>query len=190
VRKLRALALSSAAGTVVAVACAVSAPAVTTGCQTHQCDADFICINNLTPLTSCTQGYAPYQHVDYDPDGSRITWMTSGATDPWLDFPGQRTFTLFLTPPNMSPSISDLLAYPEGGTPEWEIENFNTYVSTLEDTAEAGDTLVSAGGQLDEITALNAIAINTYNATCAHYYLRAVLSIVRYNPTRPADGGS
>jgi hypothetical protein len=191
VPRLRAVALSSAGASAIAVVCAASAPAVSTGCQTHQCDPDCVWLNNATSPQSagsiCEQGEAPDQYFTYD-GADHIVWATSGMTDPWLDFPGQRTWTLYLTPPGMSPSLSDLLFVPDGGTPEWRIEAPTIWISTLPQQSDPGDTMTPASGQLAELPFVDGVSVTVTNATCAHYYLYVQVDAYR-NVQTPPDGG-
>jgi hypothetical protein len=101
-------------GAVAAIAAALGArrlPATAgLGCQTHACDADFVCIDasGLMKLVPQASACTPSTHGDtpipgynttVDVNGSTLTWASSATNGPWLDFPGSRTYIINLPAP-------------------------------------------------------------------------------------------
>jgi hypothetical protein len=148
VKKLRALGAGGACLTVLGVACAFAAPAVTTtACTTHQCDTDFVNIDQSTG------GFVG----DLQPLGpGTAMWESSAIDGTWIDFPGMRTY--FFSLPQYFVPIG--LPLP--------------YVATAPDAndPDAGPvTYVLASGQLAEFGGYVNGGFLVTNSTCAEYYL-------------------
>jgi len=79
------------------------------GCQTHECDPDFVCVDGsglmkfvsqASDCTPTTRGDTPIAGhngsviTSVDPMTGKeiLTWYTSSLTGPWLDYPGNRTY--------------------------------------------------------------------------------------------------
>ena len=149
------------------IACALAAPAVTTGCTTHQCDSDFVDINQSTGMNI----------GDVQASGTGFAlWESSPFDGTWIDFPGQRTY--FFTLPAGFVAVQPPTA--------WVATDLNPNPS-------GGATIVLGGGQLAEISNVggNGGFLIT-NGTCAEYYLYvSVLGIYApAGPTSPADAAT
>ncbi len=147
-----------------------------TGCTTHQCDSDMVCIDStgsmktISDASECTPIITggtklPFYNLDVWNNAGALFWETSSLLGPWLDFPGQRTYIINL-PPGLA-GQRDLAVFP--------------YVSS--DNAadmEAGAPHMNytpASGQLTEFTnAGTSLQLSVVNATCVGYGLRLVVS--------------
>lgn len=154
------LGLGSACLAGVGITVAVAASSAATGCTTHQCDTDFVDIDQSTgtsvgELQVLSPGVA--------------LWESSPVDGPLIDFPGQRTY-LFTLPPGFQPLSPPL-----------------PYVAT---DPNAGTSVVAAGqlAQIAPYAAAQPgqTSFNITNATCAEYYL--YVSILGTVP--PADAGT
>lgn len=100
-----------------------------------------------------------------------LTYATSRTTGPWLDLPGNGTIEIDFP--------------PELGVPyDWSVK-----VSTSQyQGPDAGFTLTTAAGQLDETTSLSGSTFSVTNTTCAEYFAQIILY---WLPTASsADGGT
>jgi len=129
--------------------CVTAATAAgTAGCTSHDCDG------TNTVVDGGTAGSAGRMWAESD----RLVWETSPADGPWIDFRG---------------SSSIQLNYPPGFTDPYD---WTVWVSTSQyQGADASFTLTTASGQLDEVFSKSATSLTFLNATCAEYYMRAVL---------------
>jgi hypothetical protein len=156
------------------VAVALAAPAVSTGCQTHQCDSDQIDL-------SYDGGLDGEDLVPLVPDSGLVLWQSSQFTatndnpaPAWLSFPGQMTY-FFIFPKYFTPLQPPV-----------------AYVSTVQSPdPTGGPAFVLAGGQLAEINDVGAFAafqygFNITNATCAYYYLYVSVLGTYTPPDQPA----
>jgi hypothetical protein len=120
-------------------------------CTTHQCDGDF-------------QDYFGGHVVDPD------TYETNAFDEPWLDYPGMRTF---------------LIHFPiDFGRPPVSVE---AYVATDPNANGPGQQWAEAAGNLAEISLASSAGIFVTNSTCSAYYLRVV---VNFPPAAVTDGGT
>jgi hypothetical protein len=80
------------------------------GCQTHACDASFVCIDTsglmkfVSQASDCTPSTLgdmpiPGYNTTVDVSGSTRTWTSSSTNGPWLNFPGNRTYIINLPAP-------------------------------------------------------------------------------------------
>jgi hypothetical protein len=188
-RAVRLLAVPCAIACV-ALAAAATVPAAG-GCTTHQCDPSCVRIG-AAPDPSCT-GSNPGNSVHAYRNGDEIVWETSDSVfDPWLDYPGQRTYEL-----NWQSTIrSD---FPDVDLCTLHVVSVDSYISTDQN----GINFVPAAGQLVETTyplvvdddaelphdaGLDADGaatageqangqVNVFNGTCAEYFLRVVVTL-------------
>jgi hypothetical protein len=129
---------------------AFSAATAAAGCTTHQCDAsgpfDF-------PATDASADAAVVPRVTLLGDG-QIRWESSPFDGPWLDFPGQRTYTIRFPLPFASP--------PE----------IAFYIAA--DAAAAQANFVVGGANLAQFSELTVTGVSVFNPSCADYGLRVV----------------
>ena len=153
--RLRALGAGGACVTALGVACVFAAQATTTGCTTHQCDSDFV---NIDQSTGMFVG-------DIQPG----FWESSPFDGDWIDFPGERTYFFSLPQyftPN-SPPEAWVATAPDATDPD------------------GGATYVQAGGQLAEFGRFVNGGFFVTNATCAEYYLYVKVSGTYAPPPTP-----
>jgi hypothetical protein len=153
---------------------AVGAP-TTTGCQTHECDPDIVCIDvtgmeKIVPnAAACTPpdggslvaegpGWTPVPNynTNVNVNGNTLTWTTSSLSGPWLDYPGNRTYIINFPPPFGTAAV--LPPYP---------------VLSADNPLDASphDNFISGLGYLGEFTNLTNQQVTVNNASCAHYFL-------------------
>jgi hypothetical protein len=172
--KLRALGLGSACVAAVGVAVALAAPAVTTGCETNQCNPEYI---NTVPDAGVASGY----FRTLDPATGLTRWESVPVDGTWDDFPGGAIYF-----------------FGFGGSNFEAVEAPLPYVSTdpIPYAADASGAYVQAGGQLAELSSANFSSLDGFkvtNSTCAHYYLYvSVLGIIPPPAPAPppADAGT
>jgi hypothetical protein len=152
-----------------AVACGVAASgATTTACTTHQCDSDFV---NIDQTAGTLVG-------ELDPPVAGYTTWESGPIDgDWIDFPPARTY-FFEFPPGFTPTGPPL-----------------PYVGTGPDPTTPGDggqSYVLGGGQLAEFGPYVNGGFLVSNGTCAEYYLWLSVPGIYTPPPPPAadDAGA
>jgi hypothetical protein len=129
----------------------VIAPVGGVACTTHQCDGDF-------------QDFFGGRVVDAN------TYETNAIDEPWLDYPGQRSY---------------LIHFPIdfGRPPLWT----DTYVATDPNANAPGNQWAQTAGNLAEMGVASSTAIFVHNDTCADYYLRVV---VHFPPVEATDAGA
>ena len=166
--KLRALGVGSACVTVLVVACALAAPAGTTGCTTHQCDTP--------PLLPGPPGSDFHTFA-----GDLVLWESSPAEGTWIPFPHEQTYSFAL--PGYFVPLNPPQAWISTG-------------AALGDPT-SGATTVPAAGQLTEIATFDTIfpdggppfqIFNVTNGTCADYYLS--VSVLGWFPPPSSDAGT
>jgi hypothetical protein len=152
---------------VVGVIAASAAVPAATGCTTHQCDTDCVWVGATAPA-NCSQGYAPDANL-FHVGSDEVVWESSPVQGTWIDFPGGRTYT-FIWPTEI---LDDLGA-------GWEVQYPVVSVSTQADNGStAGAVSSMAAGQLAEITSLSNYGFGVGNASCAEYYIRVEVHVVR-----------
>lgn len=159
------LGLGSACLAGVGIAVAVAASSATTGCTTHQCDTDFV---NIDQSTGAFVG-----------DVHQITptvaiWESSPLDGTWIDFPGQRTY-FFSLPANFQP-----------------IQILSTMIATdatPDDVDAGGGTYAFAAGQLAQFGNFVNGGFLITNDSCAEYFL--YVSVLGTVPApAPDDAGT
>lgn len=181
--KLRALGVGWACLATLGVGVALVAPTATTGCQTHQCDFEFISTIPDGGFVS-----AGSDVVTLDPATGYSLWESSPIEGEWRDFPGNAMY-----------------GFGWGGFNFRPIGPPSALVATDPSpyAADAGGTYVVAGGQLAEFSQSGLVTyadgtqvaggLNVENATCAHYYVYvSVYGIVPppQPPPPPPDAGN
>jgi hypothetical protein len=143
------------------IACAIAASgATTTACTTHQCDSDFV---NIDQAAGTFVG-------ELEPPVNGVTTWVSGPFDgEWIDFPPERTY-FFSLPQYFTPIGPPLPYVGTGADPT---------------NPDSGQTYVLAGGQLAEFGAYVNGGFLVTNATCAEYYLWVSVP-GSYEPPAPA----
>lgn len=153
-----------------AVVGAASMPA-STGCTTHQCDADCVSLGGPSPDGwGCAEDPATYGNFGNlaQPDAKTMVWETSSAaTGTGIDFPGQRKYVVWW-PPAMKAFID---SSPAG----WVVQ-IDPYVSTTP-TDPGYPTSVNAAGELAEFGGIADTGFQIVNPTCTEYYLRIVVTV-------------
>ncbi len=153
---------------------AVGAP-TTTGCQTHECDPEFVCVDvtgmeKIVPSAAdCTPpdggslvaegaGWTPVPNynTNVNVNGNTLTWTTSSLSGPWLDYPGNRTYIINFPPPLGAASI--LTVYP---------------LLSADNPLDASphQNFISGPGYLAEFKYVTNQQLTVNNASCAHYSL-------------------
>ncbi|HXN34370.1 MAG TPA: hypothetical protein VN894_21055 [Polyangiaceae bacterium] len=160
------------------------AAAAATGCYTHQCDPSSFVVT-VGPASACEGGVFcdgpdAGSLVIAEPDGSgvmplgadgQIRWQSTPFDGPWLEFPGQRTYTINFPQPFASP-------------PEIAL-----YLAA--DPADAEANFVVGGGNLAQLSALTSASVQVFNPSCARYGLRVVATGLAATAAdgRDGDGG-
>jgi len=154
--------------TALGVVCAVAAPtATTTGCTTHQCDSDFV---NIDQSTGMFIG-------DLEPLGTgTATWESSPIDGTWINYPGMRTY-FFSLPPYFTPLGPPLAYVATGPNPDDPVD-------------AGGATYVLASGQLAEFSGYVNGGFLVTNGTCAGYYLYVSVNGTYDPPPGPGDAGA
>jgi hypothetical protein len=164
--RLRAMGVGGLCLGALGVAAALSVPAATTGCTTHQCDSDFVNIDQST-------GTLIGDVTVLDPQTGAAVWESSPIDGTWIDFPGQRTYFVAL-PPYFAPGPGLPSAWiATGPTP---------------DQVDASSTYVQGGGQLAEFGPFVNGGFLVTNASCAYYYLYISVPGTYSPPPAPAPG--
>ena len=147
-----------------AIVAALSATVVLAGgCYTHNCDPSDVTLGNGAAQSEGGDGQ--FQPVTTRlPDGE-IEWSSSPVAGPWLDFPGQRTYTLFFSQPFASAPDVDCQVAADAGNPQ------NNFVPC---------------GSIAQFSQLTMTSVVVFNPTCAGYGLRV---LARGLPAS-FDGGS
>jgi hypothetical protein len=146
----------------------------TLGCQTHDCDPVFICIDSnglMKPVsqaldcTPTTQGETPIPgyttnvvSIPEDDGRTELIWATSSINGPWLDYRGNYTY---------------IINYPRGLLGNTPSAYFD-WISA-DNPVEAGashSNSISGGDYIAEVLDVGPDQITFNNATCAHYSLR------------------
>jgi hypothetical protein len=144
------------------------------GCQTHQCDPDFACIDGsglmkfVSQASDCTpetQGDTPIAgyNTTVSVSGGTVTWDTSPLSGPWLNYPGNRTYIL-----NFPEALSQALA---GGTSQ---ANVSACISA-DNPGDAGVphmNFICGAGYVAEFSNVTSNQLTVLNASCAGYSLR------------------
>ncbi len=130
-----------------------------TGCNTHQCDPSTVVI---------TQDTWDAGGVTALGEDGLVQWQSNPIDGPWLDFPGQRTYTVYFPQPFASP-------------PEISIE-------IAADLSDAQSNFVVGPGNLAQLSAPTRQSITILNPSCAEYGLRVVATGLRA-PALPAEAG-
>jgi hypothetical protein len=164
-----------------AVLAGASAVPASTGCTTHQCDSDCIWVGASAPSGStCSTGAAPDSSLYYvGPD--EMVWESSPVQGTWLDFPGQRTYT-FIWPTAMLDAIQS----------GWVLLPPNIWISTQAGNGpQEGGTMTPSAGQLAQVTGLSDYGFAVGNGSCAYYYVRVEVHVIRPGPPPPGgDAGT
>jgi hypothetical protein len=171
--KLRAFGVAWVCLAALGVAAAIVAPAFTTGCQTHQCDGDYI---HTIPDGGFVS--AGSDIVTLDPASGYSLWESSAFDGPWLDFPGQRTYEFGWGGFNFTSQGPPQLLVATDPSPN---------------APDASGNYVVAGGQLAEVGELPGhLGFRVFNATCAHYYLYVAVwgNVPPPPPPAPIDAGN
>jgi hypothetical protein len=136
--------------------------AATTACTTHQCDSDFVNIDQSTGM------FVGDMQPGLNP--GTVFWESSPLDGTWIDFPGERSY-FFSLPPYFTP-----ISPPQA------------WVATTPNAADSdgGGTYVQAGGQLAEYGAFVNGGFIITNATCAEYYLYVSVQGTYNPPPAPA----
>jgi hypothetical protein len=153
---------------------AVGAP-TSVGCQTHQCDPEFVCIDvtgmekfvasaaDCTPpdggsLVAEGAGWTPVPNynTNVNVNGNTLTWATSSLNGPWLEFPGNRTYIINFPAPLGSAPI--LPPYP---------------CLSANNPGDAGPqaNFICSPGYLAEFSNVTTQQLTVNNASCAQYFL-------------------
>jgi hypothetical protein len=146
----------------------------TLGCQTHSCDADFVCIDptglmkfvsRANDCTPSTQGDTPIPgystsvvSIPEGNGGAEMIWDTSLNMGPWLDYPGNRTYII-----NYPRSLS-------GNQPSAYFD----WISS-DNPVEAGashSNVISGGDYIAQFMNVGPDQLTVNNGTCARYSLR------------------
>ncbi len=161
---------------------AVGAAPGSLGCQTHECDPDFACVDTngrmkfVSQITDdsgalridCTpetQGDTPIPgyNTTVSVSGGTVTWDTSPLSGPWLDYPGNRTYVL-----NFPEALSQALA---GGTSQ---VNISACISA-DNPVDAGlphMNFICGADYVAEFSNVTSSQLTVVNASCAGYSLR------------------
>lgn len=172
-------------GVFITVGVAAGGVPATSGCTTHQCDSDMVCIDStglmksITNASECTPVIDPpvtrsdgaadaavpasfynleVGHIVSDTGDEALVWDTSSFLGPWLDFPGQRTYVIQF-PPGLS-----------GHVPTSVVGWVSSDNDASFGASHANSTL--ATGQLLEITNMASTQLSVFNDTCVDYGLR------------------
>lgn len=163
--RLRDLGIGGGCLAALALAGAYAAPALTTGCTTHQCDSDFVNIDQSTGMTIGDLQVLP---------GGEAIWESSPIDGTWIDYPGQRTY-FFGLPQGFVPRQPPVAYVATGPTP---------------DQPDASSTYVQASGQLAELGSFVNGGFLITNATCAEYWLYVSVAGTYAPPPAPDDAGA
>jgi hypothetical protein len=155
--------------------------ATAAGCQNHNCDPAFVCIDpnglrtfvdQAADCTPTTQGDTPIPGytTDVSVNGNVVTWATSAFDGPWLDYPGQRTYII-----NFPKGFA---GYPLTSPPQVQIAI---------DNPDAGEPhqFITGVAYLAEFSNDSPQQITVLNPSCAGYFLR-----VEFQAEIPSDAGS
>jgi hypothetical protein len=151
----------------------MGAPATLVGCQTHDCDPEFICIDGSGSGIDCTAeggvvaGQVATPIAGYTTSvtsiptlggGTELVWDTSSLDGPWLDYPGNQTYII-----NFPPGLAGHLptAPPD---PLVSADNPGD--------ASPHQNFIAGPAYLVEFTNVTPYQMTVHNPTCAHYSLR------------------
>jgi hypothetical protein len=166
--RLCALGVGSACFVGLCVAVAVAAPAATTGCTTHQCDSDFV---NIDQSTGVSVGQVQILGPGPEPGVENALWESSPFDGTWIDFPGQRTY-FFGLPPGFAPTglpMAYVATDPAPNDVDGGVVTATCGGETI--TNSGGGTYVIAAGQLAQFGAFVNGGFLVGNGTCACYFL-------------------
>lgn len=156
------LGLGSACLVSLAVAAAFAAPAFTTACTTHQCDSDFV---NIDQATDASVG-----ELEMLDDAGLALWESSPVDGTWIDYPGQRTY-FFSLPPFFTPLQPPVALVSTNPAPN--------------EPGDGGGNYTLAAGQLAVFGPFVNGGFLVSNQSCAEYYL--YISVLgTYAPPAPA----
>jgi hypothetical protein len=166
-----------------------------TGCTTHQCDADCVVIGAAPDALNCPGANTAVQG-DARVDGNDIVWESTGTGDPWLDFPGQRTYEFKWRAAFESAILSSPMAsrFSAPGSLQAFVDllplPYDTQAYVANGQVDAQDsTFVEAAGQLAYMHYVGPDQLNVFNATCALYSLRVVVRVSLATPVT-GDAGT
>jgi hypothetical protein len=145
----------------------------TLGCQTHECDPDFICIDGSGSGVDCTAeggvlaGQTPIAISGYTTSvttiatvggGAELVWDTSSLDGPWLDYPANQTYII-----NFPPGLAGHLPT---SVPQALVSADNP------GDASPHQNFIDGPGYLVEFSNVTPYQMTVHNPTCAHYSLR------------------
>jgi hypothetical protein len=166
--------LPIAGSAVVAVACAAACLAFVQGCSLKNCESSLVWLGNAPPGN-------PPDGTKYDlPPPERhvlaggTTWESMPIDGDYLDFPGERTYIF-------NPFL-------DGFTGPYT--NIIPYVSSDPQPALNNSNFVIAAGNLAEVHGVNSGGFAIQNDSCAHYYLRVVVTREAPPPDASTPDGS
>ena len=151
-----------------------------TGCNTHQCDSDLVCIDGLgfmrtvsdagacspdaggTPITGDAGAYNLQVSTNSSASGYELVWETTPIVGPWLDFPGQRTY---------------VIQYPPGllGHLPTTVETYVSYDNPDSSVDAPHMNVTMASGSLAELMNTTDTQLSVLNATCQPFSMRMVV---------------
>jgi len=124
-----------------------------TGCTTHQCDQSCLVIGgSASPNCPVTDAGDPRGYTD---GGDLVWWQSSAQDEPWLDFPGQRTYVITYPQPFACPPMTSYQITADASHPQ-----------------DAG--WINGGADLAQFSYASATGITVFNPSCATYGLRIV----------------
>lgn len=143
------------------------------GCQTHDCDPNFVCISPMGMGVECNYeggvlaGQPPVTIAGYTTSvtdiptvggGTEIVWDTSSLDGPWLDYPANQTYIIDF-PPGLAGHLPTLTAV-------------SVSADNPEEAGASHSNFINGGDYLVEFLNLTAYQAIVHNPSCAHYSLR------------------
>jgi hypothetical protein len=190
----------------------LAVPQGATGCNTHDCDSQTVCIDgrglmkavdNTDDCKADTGGTPiagdagpPYNlqiSTNLSASGYEVVWETTSINGPWLDFPGQRTYVIQYPPGlwgHLPTSIEVYVSYDNPpNAMNVESDGGAEAATSADADAEALPHMnfTTASGALAEIENTTPTQLSLLNATCTETFMRMV---VRAQVAGPSDASS
>jgi hypothetical protein len=148
-----------------------ASPLCATACTTHQCDPSFVTqtVGTWRVVGDCSTS------ADCE-----LVWASSATddpSDPWLTYPGERTYTLVYPP---------LPALPPGLAPDFRFATPVYWVAAVQPDEPDADWAVGAG-YVAEFGSITSASLEVTNASCAQYSILVQMTVP---VVRTSDAGS
>jgi hypothetical protein len=175
------------------VTLAFAVPAITTGCTTHQCDSDFV---NIDQSTGVNVGQVELLGPGPEPGTQNALWESSPLNGTWIQFPGQREYFFGLPPGFVPTDLPTAYVATDPAPNDTDAGDVTSTCGGETITNSGAGTYVTATGQLAQFGPFVNGGFLVSNGGCACYFLYISIPGTFTPPAAPpsddagTDGGS